>query len=129
MGFSDIHAHMISSGSVLKKGEAADPRMIRYSTGYYPSDVGVELVINDIEDFRVSAEMAEPRLKVLLVELVNNLDLGLASKGSENGRRMLEIQKENETLQRIPLRTGGFDSDIDRANYSQSKAYDGNKHY
>lgn len=128
MGFSEFHAHLIETGSVVRKGESADSRMIRYGTGYYPSDVGVEMVILDIEDFRLSAKLAEPRLAVELEELAINLDCSLASKGSENGRRMLEIQRERDQLSRMPMRVEG-DQRIDQANFSQSKSYDQNKNY
>ena len=128
MGFSDFHAHIIETGSVLKKGESADARMIRYGTGYYPSDVGVEMVILDIENFRTSAKLAEPRLSVELEDLVNNVDLALASKGSENGRRMLEMQRERD-MARLNMRVEGNSDSMDSMNYTKSPSYDGNKSY
>lgn len=128
MGFTDFHAHIIETGSVLRKGESTDPRMIRYGIGYYPSDVGVEMVILDIEDFRTSAKLAEPRLSVELEELVNNVDLGLASKASENGRQMMEMQRERD-MARLNMRIENNQDSIDNLNYSKSSSYDRNKSY
>ena len=128
MGFTELHAHVIDIGSILKRGESADHRMVRYSTGYYPSDVGVEMVVWDIEDFRTSAELAEPRLSVELQKLANNIDLSLATKGSENGRRMMEIQRERDALNRPALRSDRENS-IDEMNYVNNKSYDRNKNY
>ena len=129
MGFSDMHAHILETGSVTRKGESADARMIRYSTGYYPSDVGVEMVILDIEDFRLSAKLAEPRLAVELEELVINLDCSLASKGSEDGRRMLELQRQHDNLARMNMRVETQDNKIDSNNYIVQKDSHGNKNY
>ena len=129
MGINEFHAHMIETGSVVKKGESADARMIRYGTGYYPSDVGVEMVILDIEDFRLSGKLAEPRLSVELEELAVNLDCSLASKGSENGRRMLEMQREKDYNANRMVRMDGNSESIDQLNYSKSKSYNGNKSY
>lgn len=129
MGFSDMHTHILETGSVTRKGESADPRMIRYGTGYYPSNVGVEMVILDIEDFRLSARLAEPRLAVELEELVINLDCALASKGSEDGRRMLEIQRQRDNLARMNMRVDNQDTNIDQANFVTVKNSHGNKNY
>lgn len=128
MGFSEFHAHIIDIGSILKKGQSADNRMVRYSTGYYPSDVGVEMVVLDMEDFRLSAKLAEPRLSVELEELANNLDLALATKGSENGRRMMEIQRERDHLNRPSLRVDA-DNGMDELNYMKDPSYNKNKSY
>ena len=129
MGFSDMHTHILEAGSVTRRGESADSRMIRYSTGYYPSDVGVEMVILDIEDFRLSSKLAEPRLAVELEELVINLDCSLASKGSEDGRRMLEIQRQHDNLAKMNMRVETGDNSVDSANYMTVKNSHGNKNY
>lgn len=127
-GFSDMHTHILETGSVTRRGESADARMIRYSTGYYPSDVGVEMVILDVEDFRLSAKLAEPRLSVELEELVINIDCSLASKGSEDGRRMLELQRSKDNLARMNMRIENGDP-VDQANYTTVKNSHGNKNY
>lgn len=74
-------AHLIEAGSAIKKGESADPRLIRYRTSFYPSDVGAESVIADIEELRALIQEQEPRLAAILEQaVIFPLDCGLASK-------------------------------------------------
>lgn len=126
MGITDFHARILEAGSATKKGDSADPRLLRYNTAYYPEDVGVELVIRDVEDFRHLAEMQEPRLAVELEKMAVSLDCALASKSSENGRRMTEFRNE-ANMERINARLQT--EDIDSMNYTKDKRYDKNKKY
>ena len=126
MGFTDYHARILEAGSATKKGDSADPRLIRYNTGYYPVDVGVELVIRDIEDFRHIAEMQEPRLAVELEKMAVSLDCALASKSSENGRRMTEFRNE-ANMERIHARIQS--DDMASMDYTKDKSHDRNKNY
>lgn len=121
---SDYHAHLLESGSATAKGEEADPRLIRYNTSYYPDNVGVELVVLDLEDFRLLASMQEPRLSILLSQMAINLDCALASKSSENGKRMAEFRHEqNMAKLETKITREGLDS-FDDINYKQKKLAD-----
>jgi len=124
MGLSDYHAHVLEAGSAIKKGETADPRLIRYNTAYYPADVGVGLVVRDIEDFRHLAELQEPRLSIELEKTAVSLDCALATTSSENGRRMNEF-KNQQTMDRMNAKLQ-LQDEYDQMNYSQPKKTDGN---
>ena len=129
MGLTDFHARVLEAGSATKKGDSADPRLLRYNTAYYPMDVGVELVIRDLEDFRHLAELQEPRLAVELEKMAISLDCALASKSSENGRRMNEFRNE-ANMERINARLRTDDlAQMDEMNYTKDKRYDKNKNY
>lgn len=126
MGVPSYLAHLIESGSAKNKGESADPKLIRYRTSYYPSDVGVESVIADIEELRALIQEQEPRLAGVLEQaVIFPLDCGLASKASEGGKGISDLQKDN-TQQRAVMPTP---QPLDELNYTESKHYDGNKNY
>lgn len=122
MGVTDYHAHLLESGSHTAKNEEADPRLIRYNTGYFPIDVGVEGVVLDLEDFRLSATMEEPRLSVFLKEMAINFDCALASKSSENGRRMADFRhSENMAKLDQKITREGLDNIDNELNYKEKK--------
>lgn len=122
MGVSDYHAHLLEAGSATSKGEESDPRLIRYNTGYYPPEVGVEGVVLDLEDFRLTATMEEPRLSVFLKEMAINFDCALASKSSENGRRMADFRhSENMAKLDQKITREGLDNIDNELNYKEKK--------
>lgn len=125
MAIQSYFAHLLEAGASTKKGDTADPRLIRYTTSNYPSDVGVELVITDLEEFRLLAELQEPRLAVYLERLAVTLDCGLASKGSEGGKMINQLQKENTQ----PRANVPPPQPLDDLNYAESKQYDQNRNY
>ena len=131
-GFGEFTAHIFEAGSVTRRGQSADERMLRYGGSYYPENVGVEMVVLDLEDFRQDAKLAEPRLAVELEELVINLDCALQTKSSENGRRIFDMAKQtmiDQQLNRGILRTEGNPEPVDNLNYTKDKKYDQNKNY
>lgn len=119
MGFTDYHAHILESGSDTTTGNSKG-RMIRYNSSYYPMDVGVEMTVTDLEQFRHMAEMQEPRLAVELIKLCITWDCGLASKSSENGRRMTEF-RNSETMDRINAKIKSDDMGLEQMNYTEQK--------
>lgn len=127
--FGDFLGHIFEAGSVLRRGEGADSRMMRYGATYYPENVGIEMVVLDLEDFRQSAKLAEPRLSVELQELVFNLDCALQTKASESGRRIYDMAKDSQQNTRGVYAMQGNPEAIDQMNFTQSKYYDQNKNY
>lgn len=127
MGVPSYLAHLIESGSARNKGESADPKLIRYRTSYYPSDVGVESVIADIEELRALIQEQEPRLAGLMEQaVIFPLDCGLASKASENGKGIYDLQRDN-SQQRATMPAP---QPLDEMNYGVDKRYDqGNHNY
>lgn len=119
-------AILLQKGSITKKGEGPDARMIRYETADYPKDVGIELVVTDLEDARLIAEMSEPRLAPWLVEFVINRDLGLATKSSEGAAMLRHLQDDRD---HVKLDNKTKVEPLDEINYSRDKSYDGNKNY
>jgi len=122
MPVNDYHAHLLEAGSVTTEGKEGEPRLIRYNTGYYPIDVGVEGVVLDVEDFRLLAIMEEPRLAVFLKEMAINFDCALASKSSENGRRMADF-RHSENMAKLDQKVTreGLDSIDNDLNYKEKK--------
>lgn len=122
MGVTDFHAHLLEAGSVTAKDEESNPRLIRYNTSYYPIDVGIEGVVLDLEDFRLLAVMEEPRLSVFLSEMAINFDCALASKSSENGRRMADFRhSENMAKLDAKITREGLDNIDQELNYKEKK--------
>lgn len=121
--FGEFMAHIFEEGAVTKKGHEADPRMIRYGASFYPENVGVELVVLDLEDFRQACKLEEPRLAIELEELCINLDCALQTKSSESGRRIFDNALNNSpdrNMYRIeghPDPQGG----VDQGNYVVNK--------
>ena len=125
MGFGEYLAYIFEYSSRHSANEPADPRMIRYGSGIYPENVDVELVIQDIEDFRQMAETAEPRLRPELLKLVQSLDYALMSKSSEGGKRMFEFFRDKQIataqqMQYVAQQQGSPDK-IDDQNYIRRK--------
>ena len=122
MPVNDYHAHLLEAGSVTTEGKEGEPRLIRYNTGYFPIDVGVEGVVLDLEDFRLLAIMEEPRFSVFLKEMAINFDCALASKSSENGRRMADFRhSENMAKLDAKVTREGLDSIDNDLNYKEKK--------
>ena len=130
-GIPSYLASLLEVGAVTRKNETADPRMIRYITSIYPSNAGVELVILDVEDFRLLARLAEPRLAVYLEEMAINLDCALASKASEGGLMINNLQNERNpaTVPRVARANTQEDINVDDMNYTKSKDDYQNKKY
>lgn len=127
MGVPSYLAHLVEAGSARRRGESADPKLIRYRTSFYPSDVGVESVIADIEELRALIQAQEPRLAGILEDaVIFPLDCGLASKASEDGKGVSELQRDNsQQRQNLPP-----PQPLDEMNYGESKQYDmGNRKY
>lgn len=126
MVIQNYAAHLIEAGSAIKKGESADPRLIRYRTSFYPSDVGAESVIADIEELRALIQQQEPRLAEILEQaVIFPLDCGLASKSSEGGKGWTELQRDNSQRRE----TMPAPQPLDEFNYSQNKDFDQNRKY
>lgn len=122
-------AVLLEHGASTTKGDQADPRLIRYQTSIYPEDAGIELLVNDIEDFRLLARLVEPRLAVLLTEYAIGMDCGLASKASEGGKMINNLQRERNPVV-LPKTTQNPEQEFDNMNYSVSKQQDfHNKNY
>lgn len=126
-------AILLEAGSVLKTGQGADARMIRYLCSIYPENVGVELLIQDIEALRLLAKMQEPRLAVYLEEYVNTFDLGLASKGSESAKMIRTLQREMQAQvpkSMIEKKNEDNDLGLQEINYNKDTTTDyGNQKY
>ena len=127
MGVTSYLAVLLEAGASTKKHESADPRLIRYLVSIYPENAGVELLVLDIEDFRLTAKLAEPRLAVYLEEMAVNLDCALASKASESGKMIHNLQREHQII--TPKTHTSQDGNIDEMNYTTDKSYDQNKKY
>lgn len=125
-GVPSYLAVLIEAGAVTKKNETSDARMIRYSTSNYPDNVGVEMVVTDLEDFRLISSLVEPRLALYLQELAINLDCGLATKNSEGSKMLGRLQGERQIA---VSKANTEQNSLDEMNYSQSKADIGNKKY
>ena len=121
MGLGEYLAHIYEAGSVTKTGANADPRMLRYGASFYPENVGIELVVLDLEDFRQSCKLAEPRLAIELDELCINLDLALQTKSSESGRRIFDSAFNIPDRGMYKVEGSGQDQQIDQGNYYVSK--------
>lgn len=88
----------IEAGSGYDPEQPLDPILHRYRTSIYPEQVGVELLVRDIENFRSFAKAAEPRLRPYLLQICYAMDCALASKGSEGGK-MLDMINTTKTQQ------------------------------
>lgn len=125
-------AVLLEAGAVTHDGKNADPRMIRYETSIYPVDAGVELLVWDIENFRLAARLAEPRLAVWLEELAINMDLALSTKASEGGKMIGRLQMEQQVSISKSMMDKRNDADLglDSMNYNKEAGQDpGNKKY
>lgn len=121
-------AVLLETGASTGEGKSADSRLIRYLTSIYPENAGVELLVNDLEDFRTMAKLAEPRLAVYLEHLAINIDCGLATKASESGKMIGRLQNEMQvTTPKANKNTD--DAQVEQMNYSKSKEDIGNHKY
>ena len=131
MAYGEYLAHIFEYSSRHSANAPADPRMIRYGSSIYPEDVGADLVIMDIEDFRQAAELAEPRLRAELLRLVQTIDYGMAAKSSEGGKRLYEFvrdkQMQEARMQYIQQMQGNPEP-IDQGNY-RARAPDNSGYY
>jgi hypothetical protein len=89
---------LIEAGSGYDPEKPLDPGLLRYRTSIYPEQVGVELLIRDLEQFRSLAKFAEPRLRPFLLEIAYSMDCALASKSSEGGK-MLDMINTAKSMQ------------------------------
>jgi len=124
-------AVLLETGAVTRENKGADSRMIRYETSIYPADCGVELLVLDIENFRLAAKLAEPRLAVYLEEMAINFDLALATKASEGGKMVNVLLKDHQTsIPKSMMRKDDQDMGLDTMNYQTEAGQDvGNKKY
>ena len=76
---------LLMAGSSSDAETPADPTMVRYRTSIYPRDVGVELLVRDLEIYKSMIENLESRLSNELRILYKSVDYALASKSSEDG--------------------------------------------
>lgn len=83
---------LLELSSVNEETGDTNPRFLRYRTSIYPAECGVELVVDDLEIFRLFADNAEGRLRPLLLKLAEAKDCALLSKSSENGQMITNIQ-------------------------------------
>jgi len=87
---SDIIS-IIEAGSGYDPEKPFDPTLLRYRTSIFPVEVGVELLVRDLEQFRSLAKSSEPRLRPYLLEIAYSMDCALASKSSEGGKMLDKI--------------------------------------
>ncbi len=129
MGIPSYLAVLLETGASTNKGKSADPRMIRYETSIYPENAGVELLVSDLEDFRLMATLQEPRLAVYLEALAISIDLGLATKASESGKMLNRLQQDQQIQAPKATNRNTDDDKISEMNNSESKQDIGNKKY
>ena len=130
MDFGEWQAHFIDTSSILRKGKGSDSRGVRYATMELPANVGAPMVIEDLEMLRHTAEESEPRLKEGLLAIVEAIDLSLIQLSNEEGRRIRNLIDSFRPTMRPEMRTAQASGEpIDKANYTTSKHYDGNKNY
>lgn len=91
---------IIEAGSGYDPEKPLDPTLLRYRTSIFPAEVGVELLVRDLEQFRALAKSAEPRLRPFLLEIAYSFDCALGAKSSENGKMldMITISKSSQTM-------------------------------
>lgn len=115
-------AILLEAGAVTKPDQNSDARMIRYETGIYPENCGIELLVQDIEDFRLTAKMEEPRLAPFLEELTINMDLALATKAGEGGKMIRTLERELQAvLPKANQKKNTDDGNLNEMNYSTDK--------
>lgn len=90
MSYNQSFISLIEAGSGYDPEKPFDSGLLRYRTSIFPEEVGVELLVRDIEQLRSFAKSAEPRLRPFLLEIVYSLDCALQSKSSEGGK-LLEM--------------------------------------
>ena len=132
MGIPSYLAVLLETGASTRRGQGADSRMIRYETSMYPENCGVELLVWDIENFRLTAKLQEPRLAVYLEELAINMDLALATKASEGGKMIHTLQREQQISvpKSVMQNKNNDDMGLDSFNNQQESGQDvGNKKY
>lgn len=122
-------AVLLETGASTNNGKSADPRMIRYETSIYPENAGVELLVSDLEDFRLMASLQEPRLAVYLEALAVSIDLGLATKASESGKMLNRLQMDNQAQVPKATNRNTDDDKVSEMNNTESKQDIGNKKY
>ena len=91
---------IIEAGSGYDPEKPLDPTLLRYRTSIFPSEVGVELLVRDLEQFRSLAKSAEPRLRQFLLDIAYSFDCALGAKSSEGGK-MLDLLNTTKTAQAL----------------------------
>ena len=91
---------IIEAGSGYDPEKPLDPTLLRYRTSIFPGEVGVELLVRDLEQFRSLAKSAEPRLRPFLLEIAYSMDCALGAKSSENGK-LLDLLNTTKTAQSL----------------------------
>ena len=91
---------IIEAGSGYDPEKPLDPTLLRYRTSIFPSEVGVELLVRDLEQFRSLAKSAEPRLRPFLLEIAYSMDCALGAKSSEGGK-LLDLLNTTKTAQSL----------------------------
>lgn len=96
---------IIEAGSGFDPERPLDPTLLRYRTSIFPPEVGVELLVRDLEQFRALANSAEPRLKPYLLQIAYSMDCALASKSSEGGKlldKIITTKNQQSLFSNIP---------------------------
>lgn len=99
---SENNEHLIGlilAGSRDNAETTADPSMVRYRTSIYPENVGVELLIRDLEIFKEVIKNLDYRLVPHLKALTKSVDYALAGKSSEGGM-MIDIINTQKQIQK-----------------------------
>ena len=91
---------IIEAGSGYDPEKPLDPTLLRYRTSIFPGEVGVELLVRDLEQFRSLAKSAEPRLRSFLLEIAYSMDCALGAKSSEGGK-LLDLLNTTKTAQAL----------------------------
>lgn len=107
MSFNTGLISIIEAGSGFDPEKPLDPNLLRYRTSIFPEEVGVELLVRDLEQFRSMAKTAEPRLRPFLLDIAYSMDCALGAKSSEGGK-MLDMINTSKSIQSIYQQvTGG----------------------
>lgn len=88
----------------------ADPTLVRYLTSIYPSNVGIELLVRDLEVFKNIIDNMDYRLVPFLKGLTKSVDYALASKSSEEGK-MIDLINTQKKIDKVSLIPETTDSD------------------
>ena len=91
---------IIEAGSGYDPEKPLDPTLLRCRTSIFPSDVGIELLVRDLEQFCSLAKSAEPRLRPFLLDIAYSMDCALGAKSSEGGK-LLDLLNTTKTLQSV----------------------------
>ena len=118
---------LVMAGSSDDAEAPADPTMIRYRTSIYPRDVGVELLIRDLEIFKSMIKNLEPRLIPHLQVLYKSVDYALAGKSSEDGF-MIDLINTQKKIDHVTYRPDEHPEDSKNSFGGDSRDAK-NKHY